>query len=97
MDQRPIWKPVFIVIIIALCALMIKVNPPKPGMDLAGGFVLTYHVDVPADQNAADDNRACHPSNTDQAVAVQINQGRQKKNHGQQSQQCVYGKTPCHD
>ncbi len=50
MEQRPVWKPVLIVLIIAMCFWMIKVNPPKPGMDLAGGFVLTYHVEIPDDQ-----------------------------------------------
>ncbi len=49
MYQTPLWKPIFIVVALGLCGLMLY--PPskklKPGLDLVGGTTLTYQVDVP--------------------------------------------------
>ena len=54
-DKLPIWKPILIVAVIALCALMLY--PPqrtlKPGLDLAGGTTMIYQVDVPEGMEAA--------------------------------------------
>lgn len=48
-DKFPIWKPILIVAVLALCIMMLY--PPqrtlKPGLDLAGGTTLIYQVDVP--------------------------------------------------
>ena len=45
----PVWKPIVIVAVLALCAL--SLYPPsqklRPGLDLAGGTTLTYQVEVP--------------------------------------------------
>jgi len=49
MKPYPIWKPITVLIVLALCALMIY--PPqtrlKPGLDLAGGTTLIYNVLIP--------------------------------------------------
>jgi len=54
MQNVPPWKPVLIVVVLALCGL--SLYPPsqrlKPGIDLAGGTTLVYQVDVPANQDA---------------------------------------------
>jgi len=54
MEQTPIWKPLLIVVVLALCGTMLY--PPKeklkPGLDLVGGTTLTYQVDVPEGMNA---------------------------------------------
>ncbi len=54
MQDTPIWKPILIVTVLALCGLCIY--PPgqklKPGLDLAGGTTLVYQVNVPSDQEA---------------------------------------------
>ncbi|MAX26384.1 MAG: hypothetical protein CMJ19_17975 [Phycisphaeraceae bacterium] len=53
-DKFPIWKPALIVAVIAFFALMLY--PPsrklKPGLDLAGGTILVYQVDIPDDMDA---------------------------------------------
>ena len=51
-NQTPPWKPILILVVIALCALSLIQKGVKPGMDLAGGFVLTYEVKVPPGQDA---------------------------------------------
>ncbi len=49
--KYPIWKPLLIVLVVMVSALMIY--PPerklKPGLDLAGGTTLTYDVRLPED------------------------------------------------
>ncbi|MEX2213863.1 MAG: protein translocase subunit SecD [Phycisphaeraceae bacterium] len=52
MNKQPTWKPILILVVIALCVLSLIQNGVKPGMDLAGGFVLTYEVKVPPGQDA---------------------------------------------
>ncbi len=53
-DKLPLWKPISIVVVLVLCALMLY--PPqrklKPGLDLAGGTTLVYQVDVPEKMDA---------------------------------------------
>lgn len=53
MKQYPYWKPAIILLVVIISALL--VYPPrqklKPGLDLAGGTVLLYQVDVPEDSN----------------------------------------------
>jgi SecD/SecF fusion protein len=53
MNERPIWKPILIVAVILLLSLTLANNGLKKGIDLAGGFVLVYEVDVPEGENAA--------------------------------------------
>jgi SecD/SecF fusion protein len=54
MPKIPLWKPLLIVVVLAVCGL--SIYPPsqrlKLGLDLAGGTILVYQVDVPADQDA---------------------------------------------
>ncbi|MBI1335658.1 MAG: protein translocase subunit SecD [Phycisphaera sp.] len=56
MQRPPLWKPVLILAVIAL--FFVVMYPPqhrlKPGLDLAGGTVLVYEVDVPYGQDARD-------------------------------------------
>jgi len=47
------WRPILILAIIGLCVLALLQKGLKPGMDLAGGFVLTYDVEVPEGQEPA--------------------------------------------
>jgi len=44
----PLWKPVLIVLVLLGCGSLIFTKGLKPGIDLAGGTVLTYDVLVPA-------------------------------------------------
>ncbi len=53
MEKYPLWKPVLIVLVVAMCAWSIYEKGLKPGMDLAGGFVLTYDVAIPEGQDSA--------------------------------------------
>jgi len=53
MQQGSPWRPIIILATIGLCALAIAQKGLKPGMDLAGGFVLTYDVQVPDGVDAA--------------------------------------------
>ncbi len=54
MKNIPIWKPLLILAVLAMCGL--SLYPPsqrlKPGLDLAGGTTLVYQVEVPSGQNA---------------------------------------------
>ncbi len=53
-QSQSIWRPITIVAVIGLCLLALVQKGLKPGMDLAGGFVLTYDVQVPEGQDAAE-------------------------------------------
>ncbi len=50
----PIWKPLLIVAVLALAIFFWQVKGLNPGIDIAGGTVLTYQVNVPEEtENAA--------------------------------------------
>ncbi len=53
-QQNSPWRPLIIFAVIGLCILFLVQKGLKPGMDLAGGFVLTYDVEVPEGQDAAE-------------------------------------------
>ncbi len=52
-QQNPLWRPILILAILGLCVFALIQKGLKPGMDLAGGFVLTYDVQVPEGQDTA--------------------------------------------
>ena len=52
-QQRSPWRPVIVLGVIGLCVFAIMQKGLKLGMDLAGGFVLTYDVKVPEGQDSA--------------------------------------------
>ena len=50
----PIWKPILIVLVLLGCGSLIATKGLKPGIDLAGGTVLTYDVLVPPGRDATE-------------------------------------------
>ena len=50
----PIWKPILIVLVLLGCGSLIATKGLKPGIDLAGGTVLTYDVLVPTGRDATE-------------------------------------------
>ena len=52
-QPRNPWRPFWIFAVLALCVYALAQKGLKPGMDLAGGFVLTYDVKVPEGQDSA--------------------------------------------
>ncbi len=47
--KYPIWKPILIILVFALFALILDSYPLRKGLDLAGGTTLVYDVKLPAD------------------------------------------------
>ena len=45
--RYPIWKPILLVAVVLLSALLLRTQGLNPGIDLAGGTTLTYSVQVP--------------------------------------------------
>ncbi len=52
--KYPIWKPALIILVLLGCGSLISTKGLKPGIDLAGGTVLTYDVLVPAGRDATE-------------------------------------------
>ncbi len=52
--KYPLWKPVLIILVLLGCGSLILTKGLKPGIDLAGGTVLTYDVLVPAGRDATE-------------------------------------------
>ena len=52
--KYPLWKPILIILVLLGCGSMILTKGLKPGIDLAGGTVLTYDVLVPAGRDATE-------------------------------------------
>lgn len=50
--RYPVWKPVLLVAVVLLSALLLKTQGLNPGIDLAGGTTLTYSVQVPESADA---------------------------------------------
>ena len=52
--KYPLWKPILIVLVLLGCGSLILTKGLKPGIDLAGGTVLTYDVLVPPGRDATE-------------------------------------------